>query len=232
MAAEAGFFEAFYDSAWQHPWVLWAAAVAGVAIALSQARLHPTLRRYVLALGVLSALDAWLTSSHVYGLGAKSAPWDGLVPLFFVLAGDFRYLLLVVAGTPDGRLAAGARDVAAALGLTVIVPAASQLVLWSLPEAWSSPRVLFLVYEVMFFALAGVLARSHANVQRARWLRPLSRYVQVYYGLWATADLIILATGSDLGFALRVVPNVLYYGGLIGAIAWFGARANAEPDAA
>jgi hypothetical protein len=46
----------------------------------------------------------------------------------------------------------------------------------------------------------------------------VSRFVLLYYGLWATADVIILATGSDLGFALRVVPNVLYYGGLIGAI--------------
>jgi len=226
MTGEPGFFAAFYDSAWQHPWLLWAAAIAGVAIALSRSRLHPSLRRYALALGALSALDAWLTSSHVYGVGAKSAPWDSVVPLFFVLAGDFRYLLLVVAGTATGRLDASVRDVATALGLTVIVPVASQLVLWALPEAQSGSRVLFLVYEGMFFALAGALARFHPNVRRTTWLRRLTRFVQLYYGLWATADLLILATGTDLGFALRLVPNALYYGGLIGAIAWLAAQAS------
>jgi hypothetical protein len=228
MTGEPGLFEAFYDSAWQHPWLLWAAAIAGVAFALSQSRLHPSLRRYALALGVLSGLDAWLTSSHVYGDGAKSVPWDSVVQLFFVLAGDFRYLLLVVAGSATGRLDASARDVATALGFTMIVPIASQLVLWALPEGWSGSRVLFLVYELMFLSLAGALAQLHPNVRRATWLRPLTRFVQLYYGLWATADVVLLATGADLGFALRVVPNALYYGGLIGAIAWLAARASAQ----
>ena len=54
----------------------------------------------------------------------------------------------------------------------------------------------------------------------------MSRFVLLYYGLWATADAIILATGSDLGFAVRVVPNVLYYGGLIAVIG--GAAASAS----
>ena len=43
----------------------------------------------------------------------------------------------------------------------------------------------------------------------------------VYYSLWASADLIILGTGSDIGFFLRVIPNLLYYGGLIAAIGRF-----------
>ena len=49
----------------------------------------------------------------------------------------------------------------------------------------------------------------------------MSRFVLLYYGLWAAADVILLATRADLGFALRVVPNLLYYGGLIAAIGWF-----------
>ena len=49
-------------------------------------------------------------------------------------------------------------------------------------------------------------------------------FVLLYYGLWATADAIILFAGSDLGFGLRVVPNLLYYGGLIAAMAWFAPR--------
>jgi hypothetical protein len=46
----------------------------------------------------------------------------------------------------------------------------------------------------------------------------VSRFVLLYYGLWACADAIILATGADFGFGLRVIPNVLYYGGLIAVI--------------
>jgi hypothetical protein len=44
--------------------------------------------------------------------------------------------------------------------------------------------------------------------------------------LWASADAIILATGSDLGYLLRVVPNLLYYGGLIGLIGWLAPERN------
>ena len=44
----------------------------------------------------------------------------------------------------------------------------------------------------------------------------------------ATADIFILATGSDLGFALRVIPNVLYYGGLIAVMGVAAASASRE----
>ena len=70
------------------------------------------------------------------------------------------------------------------------------------------------------------LLRWHPGVRRAPWLRSVSRFVVLYYTLWASADAILLATGSDLGFALRVVPNVLYYGGLIGVIGAAGAAAS------
>ena len=219
MRVEPGAFEAFYGAPLQHPWLLWAAAAVGVAACLARRDLHPSLRRYGVALGVLSALDAWLTSSHVYGLGALPGAFAGAVPLLFVLAGDFRYLLLAVAATPDGRLRAGARDGLVALGLTAIVPITSQLVMGALPPAAHAERVLFLVYELSFLVLVAGLAQRHPNVRRAPWLRSLGRFVMLYYGLWASADAILIATGSDLGYALRVLPNVLYYGGLIAAIA-------------
>jgi hypothetical protein len=216
-----GAFEAFYMGAAQHPWLLWAAAALGTAAVLARRDLDPGLRRYALALGLLSALDAWLTSSHVYGLGALPAPWSSLVPLFFVLAGDFRFLLLAVAATPDGRLAVTPRRVGVALGLTVIVPITSQLVLLALTEpATSNPRVLFFAYEMLFVALVAGVVQRLPNVAGAPWLGALGRFVMLYYLLWASADAVLLVTGSDLGFALRVLPNVLYYGGLIAAIAW------------
>ena len=48
----------------------------------------------------------------------------------------------------------------------------------------------------------------------------MSRFVLLYYGLWAASDVVILATGADVGFGLRVVPNLLYYGGFFAALAW------------
>ena len=46
----------------------------------------------------------------------------------------------------------------------------------------------------------------------------------LYYGLWAAADALLLATGADSGFALRVIPNLLYYGGFIAALARLAPR--------
>jgi hypothetical protein len=213
---EAGTFEAYYTSLWQQPIALWLAALAGGAICLARRDLDPSLRRYGLALTALSFVDAWLTANHVYGIGALPAPLASAVPLFFVLAGDFRYLLLWEIATPDGAVAFDGRGVARAVALTAIVPVLAQLV-----SEGREPRVLFLVYELSFCALTGALLRWHPNARSLPWVRSVSRLVLLYYGLWAAADIVLLATGSDLGYALRVVPNLLYYGGLVAAIALF-----------
>ena len=110
--------------------------------------------------------------------------------------------------------------------LTVIVPIVSQVVLWVLSNAAGEIRVLYLVHELLFLLLTLSLLRWHPGVKAVAWLAPVSRYVLIYYGLWASADVIILATGSDLGFLLRVVPNLLYYGGLIAVIGWAASRSD------
>lgn len=226
MAAEPGALQVFYASAWQHPVSLWAAAGLGAVLCLARPGLDPALRRYCLALVALSLLDAWLTSSPVWGVGTLEGAAAQTVPLCFVLAGDLRYWLLLQAATPDGRFRPGPRSVAAALGLTLIVPLASQGILALLPPAWSTPRVLFLCYELAFAALLLGLLRGHPKLRAGSWLRQVSRFVLLYYALWAAADAVILATGSDLGFGLRLLPNWLYYGGLVPAIAWLAPRAG------
>lgn len=222
-----GTFEAFYQSPLQHPWLLWLSALAGVAWCLRQPGLDPSLRRFVVALGALSLADAWLSAHEVYGFGVLSDPVRSAFQLFFVLAGDFRFLLLLGAGTADGRFRTSAPKVAIALGLTCVVPLTSQIVMALLPGE-PGPRILFLAYELLFFALTLALLAFHPGPRGAPWLRTVSRFVLVYYGLWASADALLLATGLDAGFALRVVPNVLYYGGLIALIGWAGARESAR----
>jgi hypothetical protein len=206
--AEPGRFEAFYASALQHPLLLWLAAAAGLAIALRRRDLHASVRRYAVALFALSVLDAWLTT-HPHG---------SVVPLFFVIAGDARYLLLLEAARPTGAIAIAPRGLARALALSLVVPIVSQLLTSALAGPGAQPRVLFLIYELLFCALALALLRWHPNVRALPWLRGVTRFVLLYYALWATADIVLLATRADLGFALRVVPNALYYGGLIAAI--------------
>jgi len=218
MAGEPGLFESFYASAWQQPLALWLAACAGAAVCLARRDLHASTRAYCLALGVLSLLDAWLTAIHVFGIGALPPSLSLAVPLFFVLAGDFRYLLLWEVATPDGAIAPALRGIARAAALTAIVPITAQL--GAAETAPDNPRALFLIYELAFCALTAALLRWHPNARALPWVRAVSRLVLLYYALWATADALLLATGADLGYGLRVVPNLLYYGGLVAAIGW------------
>lgn len=219
-----GVFESFYASPVQHPILLWLAAGLGFVVCVTRSGLHPSLRRYCAALTLLSFADAWLSSNPVYGIGSLTGAAARFVPLFFVLAGDFRYLLLLGAADVRGAVRLSGRGVLVAAGLMCIVPLLSQAVVALLPEPLSGSRVLFLVYELAFMLLTVGLMRWHPAARSVPWLATVSRFVLLYYGLWALADAILLVTGSDLGFLLRVVPNLLYYGGLIGVIGWAGAR--------
>ncbi len=216
-----GGFEAFYGSVWQHPWLLWAVALLACAYAYKRHPAGSDARRYATALTVLSLCDAWLTANHVFGIGSWCGGAASLVPLFFVLAGDFRFLLLLGAAKPSGAIRPDAPSIAIGLALTAIVPLSSQFLVGAIPGASEEPRVLFFIYEVLFVALALALRRFHPTARTLRWVRSLCGFVAVYYSLWATADAVLLLTGWDLGFGLRVVPNALYYGGFIAAIARF-----------
>ena len=226
MPPDAGVFETFYNGPIQHPVFLWIAAGLALGLCLARHGLQPSMRRYCALLGLLSILDAWLTSAHIFGLGALPPALAGIVPLFFVLAGDFRYLLVVGVGTADGRLELRRRSVLGALALTVVVPLLTQIVLRALPETMSGARVMFLIYELSFTGLTLALLRWHPSARSRGWIRSLSWFVVLYYGLWAAADLLILGTGSDLGYLLRMLPNLLYYGGLIAVIGLSAPRAS------
>jgi hypothetical protein len=46
---------------------------------------------------------------------------------------------------------------------------------------------------------------------RGAFLGALFGYSAAYYALWLTADVLIVLAGLDLGWAIRMVPNQLYY---------------------
>lgn len=218
----------FYASSLQHPWLLWASALLGLLIALARPDLSRRARWFCIVLTGVSMADAWLTADDVIGIGPLHGVASSWVPLVFVLLGDFRYFFFVQIARPEGTLAIRAKSVWIACGWTLLVPVASQLVVHVLGS--DQPRVLFLVYETLFVLLALWLHASYLpkHAKAVRWTRRVTGWVLTYYALWAFADAVILFFGADAAFVARVLSNVLYYGGLVPAIAWSAPRTRRE----
>jgi hypothetical protein len=211
-------FERFYASFTQQPILLWVAALAGLVVVVLRTRVPRSVRVFCLAFGLLPFFDAWLTADDVAGFGALGPLASAVVPTFFVIVGDTRALLVFECATDDGEIPLSRAGVLRAALWSLVVPVASALLRAALPDVPWRMRVVFLFYEVAFAALVTARFRLGAGKERAPgWTRPVVRYVLVYYVLWALADVMILA-GLDAGYLVRVVPNVLYYGGLLAMV--------------
>jgi hypothetical protein len=184
-------------------------------------------RRYGIAFAFLTVLDPLATGPLVRVLGGAGTKADLVLSCFFVLLGDFRvfWLLFRLSGPRVGRAAA-----VEAAGWTLLVPAAALSLHAGLGAAY--PRLpentLWLVYELCFTVLALVLrayllrARmGSASPALRRFVRAVAGYAALYYALWAISDTLILVFGLDAGWALRAVPNQLYYAWYV-PLVWFG----------
>jgi hypothetical protein len=83
-------------------------------------------------------------------------------------------------------------------------------------------QVLWLIYECAFVALAlwwRVRLIPARRPPALRFLRVVLAYVAIYYALWGVADALILAH-RDVGWALRIVPNQLYYAFFVPVVWW------------
>jgi hypothetical protein len=137
----------------------------------------------------------------------------GAPMLLFVLLGDFRVFLLVLGVMEPERSLASTCARAAAWTLVVPVVAGLLFRLGTAVAGQLPEQLLWLIYESAFVALALWWRARFVPAHRPpalRFLRAVLAYVAVYYALWAVADALILA-GRDEGWALRVVPNQLYY---------------------
>lgn len=207
-------FEAFYQSPIQHPMLLWLTNLFCTGLALlSLQSLAPEkkrpIRNFILLWSLISTLDAWLTANHVFGFGALPASLASIIPFLFVWAGDYRIFLAM-----DSRRFHW-RGIAASLLVPILAGA------MTLGQA---PRILFLTYELLFLAWILIYGKLTGldRVAPARRIRNLSL---TFYSFWVIADVLILilpAPASDMGFAVRVIPNLIYYGafGLICARVW------------
>ena len=154
-------------------------------------------------------------------LGGPVVRWLGLpagvasaIMFGFVWLGDFRVTALVF------RLARVPRPWLRGALFATLVPALDLVLFFGLLRSlWPDlpGQTLWLVHETAFLALAlwmraalvPRLAAEEPAGQR-RFLRRALAYAALYYALWISADLLILA-GLDAGWALRLVPNQLYY---------------------
>jgi hypothetical protein len=148
-------------------------------------------------------------------------------PLYpFVLLGDFRVFALLLVVMQPGR--ARARALLEAAGWTLVVPVIAYGTFQAL-NALRGPRpdgILWLAYEAAFATLVvfwtARVVPARVGIERPlvrRFARAVLGLVLAYYVLWAAADVLIL-TGHDAGWALRVLPNLLYYGALVPFAYW------------
>lgn len=226
-------FQAIYDSPWHSPAAFWAAGVAFLAL---WARRKPFLVAFFALFTVEILADALATGGWS-PLTWFASRWASPIAIAFVILGDFRYFFLVerFARRPDAR--PGDRTPAAAwagaAALALVVPVASAIANRALAGRLADARWTFLTYEALFFVLAlalrfAVLPRrlAAAPAPVRAWLLSVTSFEIAQYALWALADVIILA-GADAGFALRLVPNAMYYALFLPFVAW---KAPAEVD--
>lgn len=232
-------FEKFYFSAWNHPGVAFVATVIAVAIAF---RKKPFLHGFMALFALEIVFDAFMTGPLK---PSQIADFDTSIAwaIVFAILGDYRYFVLVERFAP--RKALAPTSLGPWLGWVLAIPWA-----FLVPLTWTllykakiiempDESIKFLVYELLFAGVALVLRfvvlpmrMKGASDDAKKYVMRLTTFEIVQYALWASADFIILFTSwtlgekppvmSDLGYLLRVVPNVMYYGGFLG-FAWLSA---------
>lgn len=226
MRSDPTTFRAMYESPWHHPISFWIAGVAFLGVVVVKRRsFAPFLFAYVVVFALEILADATLTSAwSPLPAGSRAATAASVA---FVVLGDARYFAMLA----RAKGAVTLRGSLALLGLSLVVPIMSYVPQVAMPSLFVDPRRIFLTYEAMFFALAlamGAWIRAWPVGDARRWALRVTLFELTQYALWATADVVILA-GIDAGFALRLVPNTMYYVFFLPFVAWSAPRALREP---
>jgi hypothetical protein len=186
--------------------------------------LVPEATRFVSGLTIFFAvatmLDPFSTGPLIRSDALADTKATSLIPFFFVLLGDLRVLLLAIGvARPERGLR---QNLGWAAGTMLIVPVATAAVEISLGLFFDElhGQIRWMVYEAGFLVLCVALSRRWVPrslggdplyTPKATYLRGLFAYSAAYYALWLAADVLIVA-GLDVGWAIRMVPNQLYYG--------------------
>ena len=216
-------FEAFYNSTYQQPLLLWVAIFFGTLLLIywrARGRLAPKwLVRYCAIFTLSAALDAWLTANTIIGLGGLAgpgslgtlkAPLATIVPIFFIILGDYRYFLLIALVREQESTSSWPwsliRGLLRALPWAFVVPLITAFM------RPTNPRVLYLAYEMLFLAL--VILRHRFDSMSSPSRDRATFYFFALYACWALADIMILSDfATSAAWLLRTFANLLYYAG-------------------
>lgn len=211
-------FEAIHNSTLLSPGLLLFCTLGFLAWLMSR---QPPLVAFLALFGVSLCGDLLLTG--VWS-PLKSAAALQYASILFVVLGDWRYFVLLDA-TLFPRWSHRLR-LATSLGCALLIPIATQVARALSTSIAVNLRVTFLVYELLFLLLAvGIRAalfrtpKAPVDPTMHRWATSLTNFEIAQYGLWATADVVILA-GQDWGFGLRILPNVMYYALFLPFVWW------------
>lgn len=223
LVLRSGLVKALYDSGWHHPFAAYV-GLAALVVLLTRVPRTTFLSRWAALFGLVLAADATLTGA--WSPLASSSPLFTPLSIAFVILGDARFFLLQ---ERFARPAASMLQVTLVAALTsLVVPVTSTLLRHALPLD-SDGRWLFLTYELL--ALGWVLGTWRARYgsdhdpETRRWLGRVAALFATLYALWATADVLILLE-VELGYLLRIVPNVLYYAVFLVATVALAPRAH------
>jgi hypothetical protein len=161
-------------------------------------------RAFGLVFAVAIAADAFLNGPWTpIKSGTSFAAAAGI---FFVIVGDLRYFVVLEHAGPN------ALKLPRAVAWAFAVPVTVQIVRWAMPRIASDDRSTFLVYEILFFALAAGIRVF--RVPRAAWPKLAKRATQfelLQYGTWIVADVGLSVTRIDAFNGVRLAANLLYY---------------------
>ncbi len=168
-----------------------------------------------------TVLDPYVTGPLLRWLSVEE-PDATLCRWLFALLGGFRaYLLVFYVLEPrrGARLAIG-RAARWTLFAPIIAVAGCT---WLQCEYGPLPSgAMQILYEAgSFFVMRTILTRilpATTDLRRfevRQYVGALVRYVALHYALWAIADLLIVVWAVDWAWALRAIPNQLYYSLLV-----------------
>ena len=174
---------------------------------LIMGRKLPFMVCFCMFFGWLIALDAWCNGAWSPIPEASRGPFE----VFFVMVGDWRYFLLVERYSGKRFAAPGwARSIAFAF----IAPVVGLITIKTHPSL--DPRITYLVYEITFILiplaiLMFVLPRRRGtDPEDASFLKSLTYFELLQYGLWIIAD-VLLYLGLSWALNIRLLANVFYY---------------------
>ncbi len=195
------------------------ALVANAALVLYALARKPPLWRYLALFGITTLADISVAGNLV---PIASAELQTAIEYIFVLIGDLRFILLLAYVLYAGKTL---EDIDAlrltgdvlrpALIFTIFPTLIVSAIGFAKPDLLALPRQKFLAYELVFFGLTllwlqVVLPQKPVAEREQRLIRQVALPVLGFYGLWSLADMLILR-GMQIGYAVRILPNLLYY---------------------